>query len=231
MILVLFHAPIVRNGGKLVVVAGIFAIFSRFLSWSSQDCSSSLVHHFLRAKQPGCARQRSPVNIENAVSASLRISWMAMATRSQADRGHKSDLSRGRPPEAVPSAEVRAGRDFCGCCRRRFQCCQRVLQIRLSILCFFVTSFIGRIVVGPPRITSPATSKLAVRRGDIIGKIRLRSSHKRGLSQAQFNKEQHNEDCKQDPEETLSFKEPHILSHVGYAHQHNASTGAWARGC
>ena len=78
-----------------------------------------------------------------------------------------------------PLLRQEQGLDFCGCCRRYYQCWQRVLQIRPSILCFLATFFIGRIVVGPPCVASPATSKLAVRRGDIIGEIRLRSSHKR----------------------------------------------------
>ncbi len=179
MILVLLHAPIARNGSKIVMVAGIFHHFFEVPSRFPPGRSSSLVYRLLPASQFGCARQRSPINIENAVSASLRISWMATPTRSTADRGHKGDLSRWRPPETAPPAEARAGRDFCGCCRRHYQCWQRVLQIRPSILCFLATSFIGRIVVGLPRIASPATSKLVVRRGDIIGETRLRSSHKR----------------------------------------------------
>jgi len=179
MILVLLHAPIARNGSKIVMVAGIFHHFFEVPSRFPPGRYSSLVYRLLPATQFGCARQRSPINIENAVSASLRISWMATPSRSAADRGHKGDLSRWRPPEATPSAEARAGPDFCGFHRRRYQRWQRILQLRPNISCFFITIFIGLIVVGQSCITSLTTSKLAVRRGDVIGEIRLRSSHKR----------------------------------------------------
>ena len=112
MILVLLHAPIARNGSKIVMVAGIFHHFFEVPSRLPPGRSSSLVYRLLPATQFGCARQRSPINIENAVSASLRISWMATPTRSAADRGHKGDLSRWRPPEATPAAEARAGPGF-----------------------------------------------------------------------------------------------------------------------
>ena len=81
--------------------------FFRFLTRFSPGRSSSLVHCSLPATGLVCARQRGPVNSENAVSASLRIPWMAMATRSAAGGSRKGDLSCWRPPGAAPSAEAR----------------------------------------------------------------------------------------------------------------------------
>ncbi len=68
---VLAYATIAQNGGKIVAVAGIFTIFFKVLSWRYPGRFSTLVHHFQRATQLGCARQRGPINIENAVSASM----------------------------------------------------------------------------------------------------------------------------------------------------------------